>query len=634
MGGHWRKGAKIPVPPCGGLLMLSMTRQHAWTGLVAGGALVAALSEGLFEPLAYAAAAVLVWSVVAVCLIGRVFEIRLIGKPAVLAGLLLAAIAALTLLSTTWATDQGRAFELGVRAGLYAGFFVLAACTAGENARRHWIAGLAIGVAITGFISLFAYLHPGTLESGRSPIANAAGRLTYPIGYWNGAASLFAMGAVLLAFCAANAATRHTRSLATAAIPALGVAIWLTGSRGALVAIGIGCVVLLMATRSRARVLKPMVLGGVMTVALVLISARLPDLTSGSLGAARRSAGDWMTLWVVLATAATAGIAWATDGWLPRLRVSRRLSMAMLATLIVGAAIAIVAIDPVEKSRDFTAAPAAHARPRAGVNSHGRWQFWKSAGDAFASSPLRGIGAGSWEAYWGQHSTLRAYARNPHSLPMQSAAELGLPGIALLLGFAVVIIVAAWRRLGAGTRGEAPALVGVLGAAAVGAATDWTWQIPAVIGPALVCAGLLTATAPPRVRGRSEWLEWPSVAFAWLAIAASALVLIGDIELRRSLAAADAGRTDEAIARARDAVTFEPWSAAPYLQLALRRQRQADYPRALADLRQAQARDTDDWRLFFVEARLQSEYGDGAAAAAAFKRVLITSPYFAGSRPR
>lgn len=614
--------------------MLSMIRQHAWTGLVAAGTLVAALGEGLFEPLGYAAAALLVWGAIAICVIGRIFDLARIGKLAVYGGLILAAIAGLTLLSTAWASDQGRAFQEGVLAALYVGLFVLAACTAGEGARRHWIAGLATGVAITGFISLFAYLHPGVLDSERSPIANAAGRLSYPIGYWNGAASLFAVGGVLLAFCAANAATRQMRSLAAAAIPALGLAIWLTGSRGALVAIGIGCALLLIATRSRARLVKPLLLGGLMAAALVLISDRLPDLTTGSLGAARRSDGEWMTLWVVLATATTGGIAWAADGWLPRVRISRRLSLAMLAALVIGTAIAIVAIDPVEKIGDFTAAPSKHARPRVGVNSNGRWQFWRSAGDAFASSPVHGVGAGSWEAYWGRHSTLRAYARNPHSLPMQSAAELGSLGIALLLGFTAVLVVAARRRLRPRRRGEAPALVSVVAAAAVGAATDWTWQLPAVIWPALVCAGLLAATAAPRLHARPGRLEWPIVGFAWLALAASALVLIGDIELRRSHAAADAGRTDEAIARARDAVAFEPWSAAPYLQLALLRQGQADYRRALGDLRAAQARDTDDWRLFYVEARLQGEYGDGAAGVAAFKRVIITSPYFAGSRPR
>ncbi|HSR25705.1 MAG TPA: hypothetical protein VLW53_19280, partial [Candidatus Eisenbacteria bacterium] len=178
--------------------MLSMIRQHGWTGLVAGLALLAVLAEGLFEPLGYAAAALAVWGIIAICLIGRLFEFAPIGRLAVFAALLLAAAAGLTLLSTLWAKDQGNAFDEGVRAALYLGLFTLAACTAREDARRRWLAGLATGLAIAGFIALFAYFHPGTLDSGRSPITNAAGRLSYPIGYWNGAASLFAVASVLL----------------------------------------------------------------------------------------------------------------------------------------------------------------------------------------------------------------------------------------------------------------------------------------------------------------------------------------------------------------------------------------------------------------------------------------------------
>ena len=304
--------------------MISTIRQHTWTGLVAAATLTAVLAEGLFEPLGYAAAAVLVWSVVAVCLVGRVFDLAPIGRLAVIAGLLLGAITVLVLLSTLWAKDQGRAFEEGVRAALYLGLFTLAACTAREDARRRWIAGLATGLAIAGGIALFAYLQPGILDSGRSEIPNAAGRLSYPIGYWNGAASMLAVAAVLLAFCAANAATRLMRSLATAAIPPTVVGIWLTSSRGGLIALGLGWAVMLAVTRTRVRLLKVILLGGVVGVVLILIGRQLDALTSGALDAARRSDGDRMSAFVIAGTLLTGAVAWALDGRVPRVRISRR----------------------------------------------------------------------------------------------------------------------------------------------------------------------------------------------------------------------------------------------------------------------------------------------------------------------
>jgi hypothetical protein len=613
----------------------SVIRKHAWTGLVAAATLVAALGEGLFAPLGFAAAAGLVWGVIAVCVLGRVFEFTSIGRLALLAGLLLAISAGLALLSTLWAKDQGRAFEEGVRVALYLGVFALAVCTSGEDARRRWVAGLATGLAITGFVALFAYFQPGTLDSGRSVIPNAAGRLSYPIGYWNGAAALLAMSSVLLAFCAANAATRLLRSLATAAMPAMVLAVWFTSSRGGLIALAAGWLTLFATSRTRGRLLKTILLGGVGGMALVVISGQLDAVNSGALDSARRSAGDWMSLWTVLGTLVVGAIAWATSDWTPRVQISRRLAVAMLAVVLVGGGIALALIDPAKKIDDFTAAPPQNAPVGVvGVNSNGRWQFWKSAADAFESSPVHGLGAGGWEAYWGAHSNIPRFARNPHSLPMESAAELGVPGIVLLLGFVAAVFLAAMRRLRRRIRGDAPVLAGVLVAASIGAATDWTWQIPGVIAPALVCAGLLTATAPPEMRHGRALAAPLTLVCAWLALAASALVLVGDIELRRSRSAADAGNTGEAIDRALDAHRFTPWASAPYTQLALLREDEGNYPVALADLHEAQVRDVDDWRLLLIEARLQSKSGNEAAAGTALRRARANSPFSAGSRPK
>jgi O-Antigen ligase len=612
--------------------MLSMIRQHAWTGLVAAAALTAALAEGFFAPLGFAAAAMVVWSVVAVCLIGRVFDLAPIGQPALIAGLLLAAATALTLLSALWAKDQGDAFEEGVRAALYLGLFTLAACTAREDARRRWVAGLAAGLAIAGFLALLAYLQPGTLDSGRSEIPNAAGRLSYPIGYWNGAASMLAVAAVLLAFCAANAATRLMRTLATAAIPAMVLGIWLTSSRGGLIALGLGWAVMLAATGSRGRLLKAILVGGAAGVILILFAGLLDDLTSGALDAARRSDGDWMSAFGIAVTVVTAIAAWRLDGRVPRIRISRRLAMALLTILVLAGGVAIAVAGPEKQIREFTEAPARDAQADVGgVSSNGRWQWWKSSVDAFESSPAHGVGAGGWEAYWGAHSTFPQFARNPHSLPMQSAAELGVPGIALLLSFMAVILVAAVRRLRLRPRADGPVLVGVLATAAAGAAVDWTWQIPGVIAAAVVCAGLLTASAPPRLSMRRSGLGVLTLVVAYLAIAASALVLVGDVELRRSRDAADAGNFDEAIRRARDALTFTPWASDPYTQLALSQEDRGSYGKALADIKEAEARDADDWRLLLIEARLQTRNGNTAAAETALRRAQANSPFFPGS---
>jgi hypothetical protein len=612
--------------------MPSISRQHAASGLVAAATITAAACEGLFEPLGYAAASILVWGTLAICLIGGAFEISPVGRLALLAGVLLAGVTALTLLSTLWAHDQGRAFEEGVRAMLYLGLFTLAACTAATVTRRSWLAGLAVGLGVVTLLGLFAYFQPGILDSGRSEIPNAAGRLSYPFGYWNGAAAIFAMTAVLLAHWASAGKSSLVRAAATALIPAVTLAIWLTTSRGGLIALAIGWGALIVASHDRSRLLKGILLGAAGGAVLVGIAELMDPLTSGTLDSARRADGDWMSVLVVIGTLLVGAAAFAGDGWAPRIQPSRRVKLAVLAAVLVSAVAVVIAVGPSEKIREFTAAPSAHAQGRQiGVGSNGRWQFWGSAIDAFASSPGRGIGAGGWEPYWGAHSTIPRFVRNPHSLPLQAAAELGIPGIALLVGFVAVIALAASRLLRLADRGDAPVLIAVLAAAAVGASTDWTWEIPAVIAPAVVCAGLLVASAPPPLTASRLGEGAIILVLACVALIASALVLAGDIELRRSRAAADEGRLGEAVARARDANSFEPWASEPYVELTLLREAQKRPRLALADLKEAIKRDRGDWRLSSIEVRLEARTGNTTAAGKAYERARETSPFNVGS---
>ncbi len=93
-------------------------------------------------------------------------------------------------------------------------------------------------------------------------------------------------------------------------------------------------------------------------------------------------------------------------------------------------------------------------------------------------------------------------------------------------------------------------------AGAVGAAVDWTWEIPAVFGPAVICAALLLASAPARPLARDGyWLGLSTVVAAWVAMVAGGLVLLTNLELTQSRDAAAANRIPEGIDRARAAKT-------------------------------------------------------------------------------
>jgi hypothetical protein len=219
------------------------------------------------------------------------------------------------------------------------------------------------------------------------------------------------------------------------------------------------------------------------------------------------------------------------------------------------------------------------------------------------------------------------FVRNAHSLPLQQAAELGIPGVLLFLGFVGAVVLAGRRRLGEGREGDAGILVAVVVAGAVGAAVDWTWEIPAVFGPAVICAGLLLASSPSRPLARDGyWLGLGTVVAAWIAMVAGGLVVLTDLELQQSRDAAAAHQIGEAIDRARAAKTVMPWSSEPYTQLAELESARGDISQALAYLKQAEERDSEDWRLPLIEATLLHRRGDGAAALSAAERAQSLSP--------
>ena len=150
----------------------------------------------------------LIWVVVIAGLASRVLPLAPVARTAAAAGASLAGVAAITLASVAWASDQGRAFEEAVRVSAYLGLFTLAVCR--QRRRPQAVAGLTVGLGAVSILALLSYLQPGLLDGGELErlIPSDAGRLSYPIGYWNGAAALLATAVILLAYAGARAPER------------------------------------------------------------------------------------------------------------------------------------------------------------------------------------------------------------------------------------------------------------------------------------------------------------------------------------------------------------------------------------------------------------------------------------------
>jgi tetratricopeptide (TPR) repeat protein len=618
--------------------MYSTARQHVGAGLVAAGMLTAAFAEGLFQPTGYAAASIVIWAVVIAGLLGRALPSAPIAWPAAAAGLCLAGAAALAIASVGWADDQGRAFEEAVRVSFYTGLFALAACTASRVGIREWLGGMTAGLAAVSVLSLLAYLQPGLLTDAGNEIPNAIGRLSYPLGYWNGMAAQFGVTGIVLARGGVEGQTRMLRAAAVALLPVALLGIWLAQSRGGAAAAAIGLAILLAAAPDRPR--QAVGLGIGIAAAAVLIGAGegMDALRNGLGDAAMRADGDRMSALVVGVVLLAGAAAWALDGSGLRLDPPRPVRLGVIAVAGMALVAGAIAVDPAERFQEFKRPPdpaTGTAVTAADISSNGRWQFWEAAVDAFEDAPVAGVGAGGYEEYWARNASVPLFVRNPHSLPLQQAAELGSAGIILLLGFIAAIGTAAWARLRGGREGDGGVLIAVIVGAAIGAAVDWTWEIPAAFAPAVICAGLLAASAPrPRLRRDSYWLGAGTVAVAWVAMVAGALVVLAEVELEQSRDAAAANRIGEGIRRAEQARTVMPWSAEPYTQLALLEERRGDIEAALRNLEEAKSRDSEDWRLPLIEARLQARRGDELAARTALQRSRALSPMFDALRPQ
>ena len=113
--------------------------------------------------------------------------------------------------------------------------------------------------------------------------------------------------------------------------------------------------------------------------------------------------------------------------------------------------------------------------------------------DEYLRHPGLGSGAGTFGRYWSSsgQQLQQGGALDAHSLYLETLAELGPPGLLLVVGFLLAPLRGAIRFRRAP---YVPAAVGAYAAFLVHAGLDWDWEIPAVVVAALSSAGAV-ATA-------------------------------------------------------------------------------------------------------------------------------------------
>lgn len=116
-----------------------------------------------------------------------------------------------------------------------------------------------------------------------------------------------------------------------------------------------------------------------------------------------------------------------------------------------------------------------------------RPHYWRVAWQDVEANPVHGSGAGTFGAFWLEHRPVDEFVHDAHSLFLETLAELGPLGLALLvLGLALPLV---------GVRGRQDRVIatacGSYAAFLLHAAVDWDWEFGAVGLVGVVCAGAL-----------------------------------------------------------------------------------------------------------------------------------------------
>lgn len=604
------------------------------------------LDGGGFDALVHDRIALAIWALLlAGVLVGALPRRRLGALPVAALGIFVA-FAGWTALSLSWTESVERTIADLARVSCYLAILGFALSTRAPGESRRLIGALVTAMAIVAGVALLSRLIPDWFpEAGQTAsfVSGGEGRLSYPINYWNGLGALLAMGLPLAVCCAASARGPLLRALTAAALPAFVLALFLTLSRAGIGAAMVATLVFLVLTPGRLAALTSTLLGAAGGAVLVLASLQRDAFRDGLGDSAAQQQGEQMLL-IVLGVSLAVGLAqFAAIRLLerrparPRFALSRpggRATAALVLAAIALLGVGAVAADAPDRSADAWEEFKYGGRPDSGASRLGsvagqnRYQYWSSAVRANATSPLLGIGSGTFEYWWGRDGDLGDTIRDAHSLYMQTLAELGIVGLLLLIGFLVLIPVAAARALRS-ARGsvEQPAVAAALSgclAFCLTATFDWVWQVPVLSAVLMMLAALLLWEASVERGTAVGGLPWKAriaaAVAAVAAIVATAIPYTSTQLLRDSSTAARDGDLPAAYADARDAEAVLPEAASPYLQQALVLEELGDLAGATRAARDAVERESTNWRTWLVLSRLEARRGRAPQAVEAFRR--------------
>jgi hypothetical protein len=473
-------------------------------------------------------------------------------------------------LSIAWSIAGDRSWDWLGRGLVYLAFLVLGSLVgaSARGARRlsallALVVGAAIGWALLGVAipSLF-------------PDGDRIARLREPVGYWN-ALALLADAAVAFGLWLANDRRGALRVAGALLMYGGALTMLLTQSRAGVVgALAVAALWLLTSRERLADALRLVVFVGPALVVGGWVFTRPALVEDGALRADRVSDGRVFAALTLVVAVGVALAAWL----LPVVRLARERERVVRTVLVAACAVALVAGtvglgakvgDPFSwASSQLSGGECANVPGRlADLCANNRVAWWKESLHIARGRPVGGSGAGTFAIARLRYRTDATQTAEPHSVPFQVLADLGVVGLALLVVTVVGGVVGVRRGLRLARPGEhraAAALACLVLAFGIHALVDYDLDFLAVSAPALLALGALLAVGRPHVRVHARVPELVAVgAVTVAAVLAVAFPAVADDEVDRSLDASDAGHVAEAVRHANRARLLNPLSLRP-----------------------------------------------------------------------
>ncbi|MDQ3648289.1 MAG: O-antigen ligase family protein [Actinomycetota bacterium] len=590
-----------------------------------------------------------IWGPIALFLLAGLLGL-VIARPAALRPAALAAVGGLvfvwawSLLSTRWSESADQALIASNRWMLYAALLAaLLLLLRDDRLARLMLASATAAILAFGGYLIVRLLGP---DGGDLFLSN---RLQEPLGYANGQGAYLLIGLWPLV-AAAERARSHVLSGAAVGGAALLVGLTLLGqTRALLPALAISAVLLVAVLPGRQRRLWALL---AIAAGTAVAAGPLLDVFAGADPAAGPDPDTLQRAVItLLGTSAITGAVWGLARALAsnaRKRFGGRAlglaSVLALGVLLAASAVGALAAvgDPVDRAReelrafrDLDVTRGAESPTRFTSGGGYRYDYWRVAVGQFGDEPVRGVGAGNYDRGWFRERRIAEDIRQPHSLPLQTLAELGVVGAIGLLVFLGAVLAGFVRRARAarGSRDELALAVaggGMFTLWLVHTSVDWLHLIPGVTGFALCGAAVLLGPWK-RERGdagRSRKRIVTVAVCGLLVLFGAALVGRAALAAKHRSEAQELVRSDprRALNKAADSLRLNDEAVGTYHAQAAAYARLGQYGPARASLVEATRREPGDFVTWALLGDLAARRGDLRQAGSDYRRAAQLNP--------